>query len=957
MALNKLRGDAPAVAQVWKLTPSDIESGDIFKILINGKSISVTASSTSASALCDDLAEAFNASEIKEFAEITASSSGGYLLLTADTAGRDFIVSTSTTNSETSASIEIEETTKGVSAENEVQKIELAGAYTGGTFTLSNDFGSGTETTAAIAFDASSADVESSLEALASISSGDVSITGSDGGPWFIELRGSFAASEVSEFSVDGSSLTGTNEVNIRTIVNGYGGADTVYLIETVGGFFGVNSGTFTVTVSGDTTAAIDFDATPATLQSALEGLGSVGAGNVEVSGYVSANSGKPGSVFVVRFIEDFAGVNVTLSVNSLNLAIGADVEKLISGGAASWDEVQVFDLGGIDGDNTSGSDRWVYSTEDTSDVTTQSFGRVSLYSDSSTVDYADNVLSSSEAGEFDDYYSQDLDRLDSLYGAGIVARHFVSGSGFIAVFEGPTIDETDQPEGQIGTAGISSTLERSASVSTVIDGGSGTNNEEQSVHLEGSGGTFTLTFDGQTTSGISAGASAATVEAALEALSSIGSGNVSVSGSGTFADPYLVEFISSLGSQNLEEMTGDGSSLSGGSGQVTETTAHVVSVDEVQTITIDPTVTGGTFTLLFEGETTSAIAYNASAATVEAALEALSTVPGVTVAGSSGGPWTVTFDTGSVSGSDVSLLTADESNLTGGAGTQAVTIEETVRSSGPNHWDDPLNWTQGRIPQTGDSLVLENNSTDLKYGIKQRAEFTADPSTDYLTIANHDFRDEQLLTVKSSGVAPAGLTAGNDYYVIYIDKDTIQLESTIGGGAIDITDSGTGTHEIGAEFASVDAYSVYSGELGLDEFNSEGEYYEFRPRFLSFWVADSGDIKIGEGVGSGSPRMNLDIGDSLPGELEIQLTGGSRVSGVPALLLKGQNSSANYRMLGGDVGIAFERGDVAEFNEIIQRGGNLTIGKGHTNGNVKKTGGSLLSLGGTFNGTLSGSF
>jgi hypothetical protein len=46
--------------------------------------------------------------------------------------------------------------------------------------------------------------------------------------------------------------------------------------------------------------------------------------------------------------------------------------------------------------------------------------------------------------------------------------------------------------------------------------------------------------------------------------------------------------------------------------------------VNEVQRITITGTPTGGTFTLTFQGNTTAPIAYNASAATVVAALEAL---------------------------------------------------------------------------------------------------------------------------------------------------------------------------------------------------------------------------------------------------------------------------------------------------------------------------------------------
>src|SRR3954466_7372758 len=57
--------------------------------------------------------------------------------------------------------------------------------------------------------------------------------------------------------------------------------------------------------------------------------------------------------------------------------------------------------------------------------------------------------------------------------------------------------------------------------------------NEVQSITLAlATAGTFTLTFGGQTTTGIAFGAAASAVQIALEALSSIGAGNVTVSGS-----------------------------------------------------------------------------------------------------------------------------------------------------------------------------------------------------------------------------------------------------------------------------------------------------------------------------------------------------------------------------------------------------------------------------------------
>jgi hypothetical protein len=111
--------------------------------------------------------------------------------------------------------------------------------------------------------------------------------------------------------------------------------------------------------------------------------------------------------------------------------------------------------------------------------------------------------------------------------------------------------------------------------------------------------------------------------------------------------------------------------------------------LDEVQTVTITGSPTGGTFTLTFNGQTTGNIAYNATAATVQAALEALSNinVGDVTVAGGPGPgtPWTVTFDAtdsgGQFHGANVSQMTAAGS-FTGGT-SPAVGVTTTTGGGG----------------------------------------------------------------------------------------------------------------------------------------------------------------------------------------------------------------------------------------------------------------------------------
>lgn len=99
---------------------------------------------------------------------------------------------------------------------------------------------------------------------------------------------------------------------------------------------------------------------------------------------------------------------------------------------------------------------------------------------------------------------------------------------------------------------------------------------------------------------------------------------------------------------------------------------------NEVETLTVTGGPTGGTFTITFSGQTTAAIAYNATAAAVQTALEGLSNVnPGdITVTGNAGGPWTLTFG-GQYLGEDVTQVTTTES-FTGGTSPD-ITIATTT--------------------------------------------------------------------------------------------------------------------------------------------------------------------------------------------------------------------------------------------------------------------------------------
>ncbi len=92
--------------------------------------------------------------------------------------------------------------------------------------------------------------------------------------------------------------------------------------------------------------------------------------------------------------------------------------------------------------------------------------------------------------------------------------------------------------------------------------------NEAGTITEGGSGLTsFTLTFGGQTTTSLDDDATAAQVQGALEALSTIGVGNILITGGPMGTAPFGFEFINDLGGTNVGAIT---ATPTGGTGTVT---------------------------------------------------------------------------------------------------------------------------------------------------------------------------------------------------------------------------------------------------------------------------------------------------------------------------------------------------------------------------------------------------
>jgi hypothetical protein len=141
--------------------------------------------------------------------------------------------------------------------------------------------------------------------------------------------------------------------------------------------------------------------------------------------------------------------------------------------------------------------------------------------------------------------------------------------------------------------------------------------------------------------------------------------------------------------------------------------------VAEVQTLSVSGTPTGGTFRLSFKGVSTANIAYNATSAAIDAALEALPTVGSGNLTCTGGPlpatPVVITF-AGTLAATNQPLITVNTPSFTGGT-TPVATVAETTPGAGlydPLGGWYPLGGTKNGVNPT-------MNNTEEEFTIDQQ--------------------------------------------------------------------------------------------------------------------------------------------------------------------------------------------------------------------------------------------
>ena len=127
-------------------------------------------------------------------------------------------------------------------------------------------------------------------------------------------------------------------------------------------------------------------------------------------------------------------------------------------------------------------------------------------------------------------------------------------------------------------------------------------------------GGTYTLSYGGYTTAGLSPTASFSTIQAALQGLTSIGSGNVAVGGNN--GGPYTITFTGTMA-----KLAGAALGLTVNGSGLTATGPSVTVTSNFTSFITFGGVTGGTFMLSGGGFTTAPLAWNATGPQIQAAI------------------------------------------------------------------------------------------------------------------------------------------------------------------------------------------------------------------------------------------------------------------------------------------------------------------------------------------------
>ena len=460
---------------------------------------------------------------------------------------------------------------------NEKQNVAVSDALAGDKVMLTF----GANSTPELAYDSTSAEIQTALRALASIGAGNVDVTDGATG-WDVEFVGAKAKTDVGAIS----GVAGKNEKQTITVTGGAAGDKMV------------------LTYSGQPTSELNYNDTKENVAAALKALNNIGDSDVVVT------NGDPAG-----WVVEFTGALAKTDVSAITGVCGKNEKQtiVVTGGAAGDKMVLTY----------SGQPTSELNYNDTKENIAAALKGLNNIGDNDVI-----VTDGDPSGwvvEFTGALAKtDVPAIAGVCGKNekqtIVVTGGVANDKLVLTYDG-------QPTGELAydatSAEVAAALKLLSNIGdsdvTVTDGDpagwvvefTGTlaktdvpaitgvcgKNEKQTIGLDDgvSDGTFTLTYVDQTTDPIAYNASALDVATALKALSNIGDNDVEVTGGpGPTAD-WVVEFKGALAHTDIAALVGDGANLTGDTKTVTVT--ETVKGNHA-TVGVTETVKGNTATV-----------------------------------------------------------------------------------------------------------------------------------------------------------------------------------------------------------------------------------------------------------------------------------------------------------------------------------------------------------------------
>jgi hypothetical protein len=504
--------------------------------------------------------------------------------------------------------------------------------------------------------------------------------------------------------------------------------------------------GTFTLTFGNQTTGAIAFNATAAQVQAALAALSNIGPGNIACSG-----GPLPAASVTITFAGTLAfAAQLPITAGTVSLTGGTNPAPALTHTTtrALISDVQTLSLSG---NPTAGTFTLTFGNQTTDAI---AFNATAVQ-----VQAALTALSTIVTGN-----------LTCTGGPLPTASVSMTFAGSLAL--------SLQPPIAVAANNLTNAASPTPAVAHTTTGAAVADVQTLSINGNPTGGNFTLTFGGQTTATIPFNATAAQVQADLTALSTIGANNVVCTGGPLPAASVTVTFAGALAPGPQQPIGVGTNGLTGGTTPA-PAVAHTTTgaaVADVQTMSITDSPTGGSFTLIFGGQTTAAIPFNATAARVQAALTALPAIGANNVA-CTGGPLpgssvTITF-AGTMAPGPQGPITAGTNMLTS-AGGPAPTVAHTTSGRGIGQVAVPVDADNNPIPNLGwDPVRLQLIDTTIQSAQNTLSIDTATRTLRYATGAAFRSGSENAAIVLQgfSTVSPM-FSGAPPYWGVPLDTD-----------------------------------------------------------------------------------------------------------------------------------------------------------------------------------------